>query len=350
MRSKLALVVVALAALCLIGPPAGAFDFAIGENLGKLADWGSFFREIEDGDTLAEPLAVGDFDIGDWDQTLFRITQLFEPPVEIPANQYYSGLNPELVGLAYDLEIVNIEQLQDGSGNPINTFQIDLGSAGRFDEVYSQDLGGGITTIGRVDIWEDAANNLNPNPTNGADPIGPANWGYGAPGGAGWSVNPFDAGEYDTFPTATDGTAIPILSGTFVPYDPTNKPGVAITLTLDFDDGTGNATQGFILLTYVNGAAVNHPIGDWVVQTTGDGLPYHVSFVNRFSFYPNDVFSSFETASNPFDDPTTEPIWWATESQDPIRFTIVPEPATVSLLGIALLGMAGGLFRRKKEA
>ena len=323
----------ALLAVALVAAPAGAFTWGsgAGDHLGKMADWGSFYSP--DGQGGATPNAVGDFEEGDWDQTLFRISELYSPPIEIISNRYYSGI-PELIGLLYDLKAGTITVLRAPGTNDAadpGKFEIDLISAGRY--TTSTDAVASVYTGGRVDLWEDGALDFTPAGSGGY----PADWGYGAPGAAGWDADPFGAGEYDTFPTTTDGTAVPILSGTLLPYDPDNKPGVLITLTLDFDDGTGVSTQGFIKLTYDVTSPQIIPV--WLGGTA------HIAFFNNFKFYPN-VTIPYEPV---FDDPRTDTIYWDTSSQDPMNFTTIPEPATMSLLGMALIGLGGSVLRKRKK-
>jgi hypothetical protein len=306
---RLLFIALAVAVVGWVATPARAFVFEQGENLGKLADWGSFYDP-----TTHAAKKVGDFAEGDWDNTLFRITQLFEPPDEIPANQYYNGLSPELDGLFYDLKIKTVTPISAG------IFQIDLKSAGRYGDPY---------VGGRVDVWQDAANNLTPAGSGGY----PNDWGFGAPGGAGWADYPFDAGEFDTFPTATDGTATPLLSGTLVSPDGSD---VLLSLFLNFNLGTGSTSQGFI---HVLDNYSSTPFAPVYL-----GGQAEIAFFNNFKFWPNSSLRYEPT----FDNPNTTKIYWATASEDPINFKPVPEPATCLLLGSGLIGLLGA-FRRRRQ-
>jgi hypothetical protein len=308
---------VGLLAIVMTTAPAGAFTFQAGDNLGKLINWASFYTPTA-GAPGATPNAVLDIDVGDWDQTLFSITDLFEPPSGLIGDKYYTG-TPELIGLVYDLKVGAVSVVG-------GTATIDLIAAGR----YAPNSG---YAGGRVDLWVDAANNFTPAGSGGY----PADWAYGAPGAAGWATNPFDLGEFDTFPTATDGTATALLSGTLVPYDPVNKPGVLLTLSLNLANGTGASTQGFIDVLY-------NPTGIPFAERFLGGLA-EISFFENFKFYPNATIPYEPT----FDDPTKTPIYWDTESEDPVTFTVIPEPTTMSLLGIALVSLGGSVLRRRSK-
>jgi hypothetical protein len=309
---------VGLLAIVLTTAPAGAFTFQAGDNLGKMINWASFYAPTA-GAPGATPKAVGDIAVGDWDQTIFSITDLFQPPTGLFADKYYVG-TPELIGLVYDLKIGAVAT--DAAG----IMTIDLVSAGRYSS--NSDYTGG-----RVDLWVDPANNFTPAGSGGY----PADWAYGAAGAAGWADNPFDTGEFDTFPTATDGTATPLLSGTLVPYDPQNKPGVLLTLSLNLANGTGASTQGFISIVY-------NPTGIPFDPKFMGGLA-EISFFENFKFFPNATIP-YEPV---FDNPRTTPIYWDSESEDPITFTVIPEPATMSLLGMALVGLGGSVLRRRSK-
>jgi hypothetical protein len=317
MKKYIGLLMVGLLAVALTAAPAKAYTFEKGDNLGKFSDYASFYLPNEDG-TAATPLAYqppapgGSIPAGLWDQTIFTVTSLYQPPAEIPSYQYYSGSNPELLGMVYDLQVLSSADSTDPiSGDAIRT--IALGAAGRYSSLgYSG---------GRMDIWQNTATDYNPL-------VDPANWGYGSP-----QATPFAAGGYDTFPTingAADTGSSPLLSGTLVSP---NGTSTLLTITLDLTTGTGYTSQGYIALLY---NATGMPFGTEYIN----GYAYNISFFENFKFYPN-------TTRGPGVGTTANT--WNVHSQDPITFSIVPEPATMSLLGMALIGLGGSVLRKWRK-
>jgi hypothetical protein len=344
-----------IATLALLVGPAHA-QLQPGTNEGGFDDWGSFFAG-DPGPVGADPLAVMYWDTASgtvvnapaedttYDRTIIKIQTLVSP-VGSGNPPYYSG-TPEIVGLIYDLVVNDVrfynvvpagtrtEVANDGA-NAIQLVQVDLVNGPRWDEEGY--IGG------RTDFWLggsiplDMTSNPPANWTESADPdiVSPdfpiTSW--------------FLAGNHDTFPTATDGGALPFLTGTLV----TPTPGDALlTLSLWVQDdpttgsntqaGTGNSSFGFIDILDDTQAWLlgGSPFKPDVYFDTAE-----IKFQNTFTFWP-DTSIPYEPT---FDNPNLEPIWWDTKSDDPAFFEVIPEPTSMALLGLGLVGL---FVRRRRK-
>lgn len=360
MRKTILLPLAVLLVVVITAPSVRAFTFQVGENSGDMVDVGSFFAEytvpVQVGDQviqvdpnpnglnplpLQEPTWTGAaagptlgtfYDtwdlVGAEDRTLFQILGLWEPPGQSGVNQYYYGGapgEPQLTGLTYDLVVTSVAKVGPGD------YVVKLGPGGRYANA-------GYT--GRIDIYEDT--------TTSADTRGT--------GGRPWDW--VEGGASDAFPTYSDGSLV--LSGRFLPIA---ADGTLFALNLDYDtdgdldDTTDDGGEGVLWSVLGNGiieVLVNNTSTPFEgTYLAADGTFGDITFNNRFDFFPDDDVTarldSVDPTSGDIDDPNTpDTIWWATASYDPFNFTVIPEPTSMALLGLALVGM--GMRRRRKKS
>jgi hypothetical protein len=332
MRKTLLLPLALLLVVAISAPPVGAFEFQQGDNRAKMTDFASFFTEYTTAHPGPDPLPLAEptpgtntdeyEDLVVLSHTLGYLTNLYQPTFGVGA-EYWSpgGQGVDLIALIYDLKIDEVRSL--GS----QVYEIDLVSAGRMS------VAGSVYTGGRFDLWAVPTGTFTEAGSGGY----PWDWSMVDTSGfaANWDTNPFGAGEYDTFPTGnTQATAAPVLSGTFVP--PENGAPL-LMLTLDYSDGSGGSSPP---TAYIN---VTHNYTSTPLDPIYLGGLAHISLKNTFTFYPDDVVPLEPS----FDNPNTDPVYWATASEDPLLFTVLPEPGSLALLGLALAGM--GVARRRKK-
>jgi hypothetical protein len=359
------------------------------------------FSEADDGDEFLEPEEAGDpANVGDEQRTIFRVDAVNtgDKVVQVDGTKrvledgggiaYTAGL---LTGMLYDLEIARIIDQTDGSsvdgiqlpdpGSSSNPYTLEKDSAGRYlssggsDGTWTDTVGApgdlvsdgpvnGVSYGGILVIYEDPALNT-AFAGDGVAPDGAADWrepgdvsGTSPHPGAGVMSVPGVLTNADYFPTISD----PAGSNTGVADSGTAEPWLVLVLVDLFDipahgpfaaNPFGASADGTYLME-----------SNFVIDGNGDFSFDGVAFANiiggtaastfdlgNFSIFSDDgtirwladLRLEFEGEGNV----TTLINGWQVDSDDPAMFGIIPEPTTISLLGLSLLGLAGA--RRKKK-
>lgn len=340
---KIALV---LAVLAVMAAQAGAVSLSVGESLAKYRDHSSLYVFNEQTEQYeAQPLSgVAGFVTGAEQRTIFQITTIYDNQGEV---EFDTSSSTELTGMLYDLELVGVSFL-----SPTDVI-LDFAPLGRNPLTGAVVPGGGV-----IEVYEDAAKNYT------ANPGGVARYDSKLPTAPGVTVVPFDAGagptawvegqniaSRDQYPTVTDGdywlaaelvdlnylVSIGVGTAPAVPY----ANGTVLRETLDLANGTGD---GFAYGSIVGGSFAGLIVQDLIAP----GVALALQFDLVTPVLDPGVDGIFGTGDDFLKDAGTyQGIGqWPVDSEDPVLFSVIPEPMTMTLFG---LGLAGLVIRRRKK-
>jgi len=393
MRKEIVLGVVAALAIAIAAAPARAVTLPGSLYEGSVEDASSLFENVgdqdNDGNTDWEPIVAGSaVERGQEQRTVFVVDALefqgllvpsAEPfgTLEIDASTNLPGYQSKFFsGMLYDV-VVNRVVFTDDDGDGVQ----DVGEALKLEF----GIGARYTNAGGVDgTWTDlypGTGGLLATTAAGYggllvvyadDPVAnqPALSGDGGfPGGDGdgfGGATPLD-GQYDwREPGDASGTSPhpgpnPVPDGSLTMTD--YFPSIADILGTAGPGDSGSAKVALVaVLAPLNGTAVEAtygPFGGPTVlyeQILIGGKGFGITFANVIGGYlaplmQTDIFGpgwdirlDFETAGG-F---TLNTESWQIKSDDPVQFGTIPEPASLTLLGLSLVGLMGAKLRKKQ--
>jgi len=346
-------VLAVLAVLAIVAGSASAFDLEAGLYSGSITDRSNVYsggNQPDDDSDYALPETPGSpVNVGDEQRTVFSLDALsfgvldvnpFSGDVKITETGPSVTYTPKnLKGVLYD---INVSGITNG---------VPVAGDGLLHDIYKTP-GGRYTSTGGTDgTWTDTVASPSVGLVTSAGGYGGLLVIYEDPT-AGTPTNPFSAGPSAWREPGQPGHVASPLAG--VLSDSDNFPGIT--------------DQGLVwlvaVLTPLPASAYNFPVGapagtvlvekGFSVDSGGTGDASGIAFANIIggsaaSLFMLDIFGAGRDIRIDFDidfDANGTVDGWQVESDDPVQFGAIPEPATLTLLGLGLASL--GVIRRRK--
>jgi hypothetical protein len=365
MKKLVALMFVALLATTLAAAPARAIELEVGPDMfAKFNDWSNLYQPLVGAPYAPRPLSGQAPALGDELRSILQVTTIQnQDTLEFLWN---AGAGEELTGILYDLELVQIIAIG-------NALLLDFAPLGRnpLTGTGSPAAFGGV-----LEVYADSPADFTPNP-GGLSPklenllplpapyippvtSGPYYWTEGAAGHAA------GAAGADTYPGTSDGSLW--LAGVFVDYltagipphpgpdgilgtadDVAHHPATVWSEVFDLTTGSGEAT-GY--LHGVGGSFLSslelNKYGPYMEIELGGHMAFPRAQINPG---PDGILGTGDDFLELVDVANYAGVGhWQVDSWDPANFGTIPEPATLSLLGVGLVSLVGVGLRRRKRA
>jgi hypothetical protein len=345
---------VAALVVSLIPAQASAVSLTEGEYLAKLKDVSNLFSDKEPGDGDLEPECLGEsVDPGDEQRNIFLVTSIFN---EGGTSVFDLSSPTELTGMLYDLEVLAVTlvgtNLTIDFGDPVARNPL----PGDVDGDIAG-LPGGFSFGGVLEVYEDATKDYTTDPGGvgrydaklpAAPPVcqdagsGPSFWQEGQ----GLAIR-------DQFPNVSDGALW--LSAALLDLNYMVSIGQVVSPAIPFAAGTllrenidlsTGAGSGFAYANVFGGS-----FAPMIVRGLGGGLA-DLSLL----FDLNTPILDFGPDGIPgtADDLLKDTLvyqglgQWQLDSEDPVVFATIPEPASMSLLGLGLIGLIGAGWKKRR--